>query len=90
MKTWLKGGVIACGAVIVLSVIFFLIGIGREAEEMMHLWLLLGPGTVINQILLYNYQTTFMSFLLSLPFYFGLGSLIGWLVGRLKKKEEVK
>lgn len=97
MKTWLKGGIILSGIVFILTIISLLlrfIGNGNLADSFA---IPLFIGFIIGLLffgLNMNFEPTLSEniifTLLSLILYFIIGALIGWLISKFKKPQNIK
>jgi len=93
---WLKGGIIGLVFALTLSLVFLSIhefrlfgGVDGLFNFIIWIILVLVPGLLIN--IFFNFSlgekalsTTFQIFVFSSIFYFILGSIIGWIVGKIK------
>ena len=89
LSAWLKGGIILSSFYTIFSILFyFLVRLFVQGEAgLIILWSFV-PSIVFLSRLADNDLMAIISFLLNIVFYFGVGSFIGWLVGKIKSRNE--
>ena len=87
-SSWLKGGLIAIGTLIVLFLlIFFVIPVILSLDTPLGIAiLLLLPGWIPLRLFDIHDIPVYLVAIFSLPVYFLLGALIGWIIGKIKSK----
>ncbi len=83
MKSWLKWGIILLSCNIALIFVFLLIS-GGAAKYDDPVTLLYLPSFLITDALYWGGNSTLAVFIFSSIFYFLVGAILGWIIGKIK------
>ena len=92
MKSWLKWGVIFLSINVVLILISTVMGGGISSEmgtSLNPISLLYLPAFMITDLLYWGGNSPLAVFIFSSVFYFLLGAIIGWIIGKIKSPKVI-